>query len=328
LKALVTGATGFIGSHIAETLLKSGFDVRILARKSSNTKWLDHDKYEIFHADFDDSSSLRNALIGVDYVYHVAGLNFAKNKDDFKNVNTLGTLKLLETIANNDINLKRFVYVSSQTATGPSPSLENPVNELSPRKPVTTYGLSKKMAEDHIISFGEIIPYTIIKPPAVLGPRDTAIFNLFRMMYFGFAAHIGLSPKYISMIHVGDLSRGVVMASIAEIAVNQTYFMANKEFYNWDYISDVFKVQMNRKFYFKIKVPDPIVMTFGSINGFIGGLFNKQPKFDYDKAIDFTQKFWTCSSDKAFNELGFKAEISFEDGIKDTFEWYKSNKWL
>lgn len=328
MKALVTGATGFIGSHVAEMLGNDGFDVVCLMRKSSKNKWLDDSKYKFVEADISNKNSLKNILKDVDYVFHVAGLNFAKNKDDYQKVNYLGTNNLLEAVYEFSPNIKRFVYVSSQTASGPAESLAHPTTEESLRKPVTAYGLSKKLGEDAVLSYKGKLPVTILKPPAVFGPRDTAIFSLFQLMNFGLAAHFGLSRKYVSLIHVTDLARGIVQAARSEATVNETYFLTNDEFYHWDYISHVFKVQLNKLFYMKIKIPDPVVMSIGILNEKIFGLFGVHPKFDRDKAIDFTRQFWICSADKAKRDFDFRQHLSFEDAVKLTFEWYKENKWL
>jgi nucleoside-diphosphate-sugar epimerase len=328
LKALVTGASGFIGSHVADVLAKTGIKVVAVLRKSSKTKWLENKGFEFVYTDNYESSDFINAVKNVNYVFHVAGLNFAKRKDDYYKVNTLGTRSMLESVYKHNPNIRRFVYIGSQTATGPSSSFNHPVDEDSPLKPVTDYGRSKKLAEESVMSYFDKLPYTIIKPPAVFGPRDTAIYSLFRMMYFGFAAHIGLNKKYISLIHSHDLARGTVEAALSENAVNQTYFLTNDKFYDWDYISDVFKVQMNKSFYIKLKVPDPIVLTVGAINGFLWDMFGRQAKFDYNKAIDFTREFWTCKSDKAKRDFGFQQTLSFNDAVRTTFEWYKFHKWL
>jgi nucleoside-diphosphate-sugar epimerase len=328
LKALVTGASGFIGSHVVDNLLEKGFEVRCLIRKSSQIKWIDLNKIEVLTVDFENHQSLVDAMKDIDYVFHVAGLNFAKKKEDYYNVNTLGTKRLINAAYESKANIKRFVYVSSQTASGPSESLEKPINEESPRNPVTAYGKSKKNAEDEVLAYKGKLPFTILKPPAVLGPRDTAIFNFFKMMYYGFAANMGLSKKYISIIYVEDLARGIIDSALSEKAVDNTYFLTNSDFYDWNYITTVFKVQMNRKFYFKIRVPDPIVLLVGRINEFISKIRGQQAQFDYDKSIDFTRKYWTCSAEKAKKDFGFSQQVKFEDAVKTTFEWYKFHKWL
>lgn len=328
MKALVTGATGFIGSHVADKLIERGFDLKCIMRKSSKNKWLNSDKAEFIAIDYDDKKSLIEAIQDVDYVFHIAGLNFANKKGEYQLVNTLGTKRIIEAAYESGQDLKRFVYVSSQTATGPSQSLDNPVNEDTERNPITAYGLSKKLAEDEVMSYRGKVPFTILKPPAVLGPRDTAVYGLFKMMYIGFAGHIGLKKKYVSLIHSEDLSRGIVEAALSDNTIDKTYFLANDEFVDWDYISEVFKVQMNKSFYLKLKVPDPIVLTVGAISGFIFELFGGQAKFNYDKAIDFTRTYWTCSSERAKRDFGFEQKVPFDIGVRETFLWYKQNKWL
>ncbi|MBX3044208.1 MAG: NAD(P)-dependent oxidoreductase [Candidatus Kapabacteria bacterium] len=328
MKALVTGATGFIGSHIADKLSSEGFEVRCMVRNPNNIKWLKNKGYEIVEGNFENKENLKIAVEGVDYIFHVAGLNFAKNKKDFQIVNTLGTQMLLNAAYDYNPGLKRFVYMGSQTATGPSPDFEHPVDEESPRNPITSYGLSKKLAEDEVMAFKGKIPYTIIKPPAVFGPRDTAIYGLFKMMYFGFAAHMGMSKKYISLIFVDDLVKGTVQAALCPVAVDNTYFLTNDKFYDWDYISDVFKAQMNKSFYFKVKVPEPVVRAVGISSEFLFGLFGVHPKFDKDKSKDFICQYWTCKADKAKRDFGFKQNYTFNEAVKLTFDWYKENKWL
>lgn len=328
MKALVTGASGFIGSHIVDILLEKKFEVTCLLRKSSKTEWLDKKNVIIKYIDFDDHQLLVETMRGAEYVFHSAGLNFAKNKDDYFKINTLGTKKILLACYENKSTIKRFVYISSQTASGPSKSLEEAIDERSESKPITMYGKSKKLAEDEVRNYKDKLPFTILKPTAVFGPRDKAIYSLFKMMYYGFASHVGCNKKYLSLIFVEDLARGIVEAALSDNTIDETYFLSNAEFYNWDYISGVFKKQMNKKLYFKIKIPDFIVLLVGQINGFLSKTFSYSTPFDYDKAIDFTQKYWTCSAEKANRDFGFKQHYSFEDAVKKTYNWYKEHNWL
>lgn len=329
MKALVTGSTGFIGSHITDKLLKKGFQIRCLIRKGSNTRWIPkHKNIEIYEGDFFNSESLKSAVEDVNYVFHSAGLNFSKNKNDYHIVNTLGTKALAESVVKYSSNFERFVYIGSLTASGPSSSLTNPKTEDMERNPVTAYGLSKKNAEDEIIKLTGKLPFTIIKPPAVYGPRDTAIFEIIRMMHYGFAVHIGFNDKYISVIFVEDLANAVTDIINYEKTLNQSYFIADDNYYNWNYISDVFKKVMNKSFYIKLKVPDSLTKGIGKSLENIYAIFGKHPKFDYDKGLDFTQQYWTCSVEKAKNDFGFRTRYSFEESMKITYEWYKQNKWI
>ncbi len=328
MKALVTGATGFVGSHVADKLLEKGYEVRCIARKSSNLRWLENKNIEIVTASLDDKSSLEKAVEGVDYVYHIAGLTFARNYEEFLKGNRDATKNLLEVVHKKAPNIKRFLFVSSQTVVGPSKSLDNPIDETTPRNPITSYGKSKKAAEDEVLNYQGKLPFTIVRAPAVYGPRDTAIFDIFRAAKAGIGTMVGFNKKYISLIHSDDLSRGIIQATESEKAINQIYFISSEEFYNWKQLIDVIAKTMDKKFILKIRLPHWLVLSVAALSEFFGKFSKKPPVFNYEKGIDFIQDYWTCSTQKAVEELGYKQMMSLEAGMKNTVEWYKANKWL
>ncbi|HZV12723.1 MAG TPA: NAD-dependent epimerase/dehydratase family protein, partial [Candidatus Kapabacteria bacterium] len=169
MKALVTGTTGFIGSHLAEQLLSKGYDVRCLVRKTANLRWLENKPFELVYGGLSDMASLVAAVKDVDCIYHVAGLTAAKSREEFLRGNRDATRNLLEAAGENGNALKRFIYVSSQAAVGPSPTAK-PIDETFPYHPITAYGESKKAAEEEVQKFSSVFPITIVRPPAVYGP--------------------------------------------------------------------------------------------------------------------------------------------------------------
>lgn len=328
MKVLVTGATGFIGSHVADKLLEKGYDVRCIARKSSNLRWLEGKNIEIVSASLDDKQSLADAVRGVDYIYHIAGLTFARNYDEFLKGNRDATRNLLEAAREHAPNLKRFLFVSSQTVVGPSKSFDEPINEETPCKPLTSYGKSKKAAEDEVLKFKGIIPFTIVRAPAVYGPRDTAIYDIFKTVKMGLGTMIGFDDKYISLIHSDDLSRGIIQAAESEASLNKTYFISSEEFYTWKQLISVIAEQMGKKFVLKIRLPHPLVLAVAGISEFFGKFSSKPPVFNYEKGIDFIQTYWTCSTESAVKDFGYHQQMTIEAGMKNTIQWYKENKWL
>src|SRR5690348_13452841 len=142
MRVLVTGATGFVGSHTAEHLLSQGHQVRALARPSSNLVWLEGKPIEVVNGNMLDPSSLKAAMEGIDAIIHIAGATAARTKQAFFEANQLATRGLLEAAKLYAPTLERFVYISSQTAGGPSIDA-NPVTEETPPHPITTYGKSK-----------------------------------------------------------------------------------------------------------------------------------------------------------------------------------------
>lgn len=309
-------------------LLERGFAVRCIARKTSNLRWLEGKNIEIVNAELSDEDSLSKAVKNVDYVFHSAGLVAAKNYDEFLKANRDGTIKLIEAALKHAPKIKRFLFVSSQTASGPSVSLEEPKTEDMLCLPITSYGKSKKAAEDAVYSYKGKIPFTIVRPPAVYGPRDTATLSIFQTVKAGLGTMIGLKPKYISLVHSSDLTRGIVDAALAENTNNETYFVASEEIYNWDRLLEAMKIALGKSFIFKVKIPHSVVLSLGAISGLLGKLSNKPPVFDFEKGRDFIQNFWTCSPRKAMLDFGYRQETSLERGMIETVKWYKEHKWL
>jgi dihydroflavonol-4-reductase len=326
MQALVTGASGFIGSHLVELLIKKGYTVRCLLRKSSSTAWLRGLPIEIVYGDVFDSAALENAVRGVDYVYHSAGMTKAKKKEEYFRANAGGTQLLLEATIKVNPSLKRFVFISSQTAVGPSPTAI-PVAEDTPAHPITTYGKSKQKAEEIVMAAKDKLPVTIVRPPAVYGPRDKDIFEFFKTMRGGLQPVAGFNEKFVSLIHVTDLVRGIVMAGESPNAVGQTYFISSSRVYGWDEIGRITRDVLKRKA-LTIRIPEWGIYTVSAFAEFFA-LFSPKPALiNFEKARDMVQDYWTCDSSKAKRDFGYEQQISAEQGIQETIGWYIQQGWL
>ena len=322
----MTGATGFIGSHLVELLLKKKYAVRILLRRSSDTVWLEGLNVERVYGDLFDDEALRRAVEGVDYVYHSAGVTKAKKKEDYFRGNALGTKNILEAVRRHNPGVRRFVYISSQTAVGPSPT-RTPITEDVAPHPITTYGESKWKAEEECRAFSSQIALTLVRPPAVYGPRDKDVYEFFSTMTKGLQPMVGMSEKYVSLIHVRDLVRGFVMAAESEKAKGETYFISSTDIYGWKEVGEVTRKVIGRMAV-RLRIPEfgvYIVATFAELFS----LFSSKPALiNYEKARDMVQDFWTCDSAKAKRDFGYEQKISLEEGIQDTIDWYRKQKWL
>lgn len=328
MKAFVTGATGFVGSHLADLLLERGFEVRCAVRPTSSTKWLDGKPFELAITDFYSSESLEKAVEGCDYVFHVGGAVAGRNLEAFMRSNRDATRNLLEACAKAAPQLKRFVYVSSQTAAGPSPSADAPLDETAECHPITAYGKSKLAAEQEVHKFLGKIPFTIVRPPAVYGPRDPAILQIFQVVQKGLAAMMGFNKKYVSLVHSDDLVRGIADTVTTDKTINETYFVSSEEFYTWDKMMDIIRDAIGRKFVFKLHIPHSVVMTVAFFSEFFGKFAKNPPIFNLDKGRDFVQSYWICSVEKAKRDFNYKQTVSIERGINETIRWYKENHLL
>lgn len=328
MKALVTGATGFVGSHIVDYLIEKGFDINCTVRKTSNLRWLEGKPVKTFVSSLGDKDSLAQAAREVDYVVHAAGLTGARNYEEFLRANRDGARNLLEATLENSPKLKRFIFVSSQTVAGPAKSLDKPVTEDMPPNPLTSYGKSKLAAEKEVLKFADKLPVTIVRPPAVFGPRDTAIFPVFQMVGKGVGTLIGLRKKFLNLIYPDDLSEGTFLAMTSKKSIGEIYFIASEEIYNWDQLIELMRLSAGRRFVLKLKMPHFAVLGAGGLSQFFGKFAPKPPVFNFEKAVDFIQDYWICSPQKAVEQLGYRQKISIEEAVDRTIDWYKKNNWM
>lgn len=323
---LVTGATGFIGSHVVEVLISNNHTVRCLVRKSSNLHWLEFLPVQLIYGNFYDVDSLREAVEGVDVIIHIAGVVAAKTRDDFFRGNLEVTRNLLEATIRFNPAIKRFLHVSSLTAVGPALDGQ-PVDENTEPHPITTYGESKLAAEKEVLRYAEKIPVTIIRPPAVYGPRDTATLSFFQSVNKGFIPLVGFNRKRVNLVHASDLARGIVDAAFSDKTVGKVYFVGSEETYDWQEIGRVAAKVVGRKTV-TLRIPEFLVIAIAGISGFVSKFKKKPSVLNYEKGKDMIADNWTCSVEAAKRDFGYSQKISLEEGIKDTLMWYREHGWL
>jgi len=323
---LVTGANGFVGSHLVEALLKRGYKVRCLVRKTSDISCLVPFDLEYFYGDLFNEEILKEAVTDVNYIFHPAALVKAKNKEEFYQVNYFGTKNLIELSFKMNPQIKRFLYVSSQAAAGPSKE-GRPLNENDLPSPVTEYGKSKLLGEKAIWEYKDKIPITIIRPSAIYGPRDKDILLLFKAVNNGTKPLFGRGESNFSLVYVKDLVEGIILAAESEKAIGQIYFIADEKPYSYREAEEVIQKALNVKA-ISIRIPIPVLTLMAFFAELWSKLKGKTSTLNLERVKQFKQKFWVCDVSKAKNELGFSTRYSLKDGIKETAQWYKENGWL
>ncbi len=324
--AFVTGGTGFIGSHLVERLLSKGYKVRCLVRNPNKPGFLKGLPIEIFEGDLFSTSVLEKGIVGAHYVFHVAGVVAAKKKEEFYRYNRDGTKNIIQVTARVNPGVMKFVHISSQTAVGPGVG-KNPVNEKTPARPITTYGKSKLASEQEVLKFKENIPVTILRVAAVYGPRDTATFDYFKSAHMGLELMIGFRDTYVSLVHAHDIVSGIILAGESKKSVGQIYFLGSEKFYTWNEIGYITRHVLNKKL-LRIRVPKPLVFVVAGISGVVSSFKEKPSVLNFEKAYDLIQDNWCCDITKARTELGYKQEVTLEDGVRETVKWYLDNKWM
>jgi len=320
MKVLVTGATGFIGSFLVEALSKKGYKVTCLVRKTSNLKWLRHFRLLYLQGDLDDTDSYAGKLGEFDYIYHLAGLTKADSARDYYHANAECTQKLVSAAAEMNPALKRFLHVSSLAAAGPSID-GTPLIEDTPSCPVSIYGKSKLEGEKAVLSCREMLPITIVRPPAVYGPRDTDFFLVFRAVQNRLFPYWGKSSY--SLIYVEDLVQGIILAAEKEEAAGKVYYLADSRIYTNDDILEAMCLTLGRKA-FRLRLPRSILPALAVLLQKI----QKKGIINPDKIQEIRYPYWTCDPARAMKELGFHTETPLGEGFKKTADWYRKEKWL
>lgn len=324
--AVVTGGTGFVGSHLVDLLLKKNIKVKCIVRESSSLKWLAGKDVEIYDCGLFDKEGLYDVLRDADYLYHVAGVVRSKTKNGFFRGNVDTTKNLLEVISESNKKIKRVVIVSSLTAVGPAKN-GIPVNEETEPNPITTYGKSKLAEEKLAKEFMGKIPITICRAPAIYGERESDIYAMFKGVQKGIMTLVGFNDKKLSLIHGRDFVNGLYLASISETSKNKIYFISSEEIYDWNQVSDAMEKAVGKKA-FRLKIPHSIIYVVGGVSHLANYLSSKPATFNLEKAKDFVQESWTCDTSKAKKDFGYAQQISLEDGMKSTVDWYREHKWL
>lgn len=326
MKALITGSNGFIGSHLVERLLTQNYHVKCLVRKTSVLKWIEHLPIDQIHGDIIDFDSLAPAISNVDYIYHLGGLLRTSKESEFFRVNCEGTKNLLEACRRRNPSLKRFIYVSSQAAAGPSND-GAPLIETDSPAPISMYGKSKLRAERIALEFQNIFPVTIIRPPAVYGPRDDDILGIFKFIKRGIKPLVGNQEKMVSLIYITDLVRGIHLAGEHSQAENEVFFMSNRNGYRWIEIEDTIARVMN-KTALTIRLPEFMLDLMANFSEQMARVFKNPAILNRDKAAEMKQNYWLIDSSKAERKIGFVPQISLAQGIEETYRWYRLQGWL
>ena len=329
----MTGATGFVGSHLAEALLRQGAEVTALVRSPGKAAFLNQLGVRQVRGDLHDRAALLAAARGQDAVFHVAGLVAARREAEFRYANREGTANVVAAIRNalpsrGATGPPRIVYVSSMAAGGPSPR-GRPLQGHEPPGPVTAYGRSKLEGEAVVRESG--VPWTIIRPPMVYGPRDLEVLKVFRLIRTGLVPVFGDGTQELSAIYGTDLAEALVAAATSETAVGRTYYACHPEvFSSRSFVEAVGRVVLPSSDRAIRVVPLPAWFARGAltVTGVAARLTGKATILTRDKANEFLQPAWTGDPAPLMQETGWQPRHALEAGLAATAAWYREHGWL
>ncbi len=321
--AVLTGGTGFVGSHLAEALLQSGYRVRTLVRRPSQPGWLDQRDVEFIGGDVRDSTSLLPFVEGADLVVHAAGKTAAKSLAEYRASNAAGTRHMLDaTLA--VAPSAHFILISSQAAAGPSRD-GAPVKPDDRGRPVSPYGWSKLEGEDELRASPRLA-FTILRPSAVYGPRETALRDLFVATARGFTPVLAGGTPRIQMVYVADVARAVIAAA-ARGGRRETFFLAHPEILDYRSVALILS-RLRTPPARLVPVPALAIRAAGLITSLVSALSKRPPVFNSEKAEELLQPAWLCDVSAAQAALGSPLTTTFAEGARKTWDWYRDAGWL
>jgi nucleoside-diphosphate-sugar epimerase len=324
VKALVTGATGFVGSHVVDVLAARGDTVVVFARSAARAAPLARLGVRVALGTLDDPAALAAALAGVDVVYHLAGLTAAVSEAEYLRVNADGTRQLVAAVRSVSPGA-RFVYVSTQAALGPS-APGQALAEDTPCRPLTAYGRSK-LAGEAVVRAADGLAWTIVRPAAVYGPRDREFLPMFRLVRTGIAPVFGSGAQQLSLVFAPDLAEAIVRAGSTPTAAGRTYHAAHPEVVTSRELALTVGRAVGRA-PLVVPVPGALATPLVSLIGRIAAARGRLSTLNADKMAEFLAPAWVVSSAAAERDLGWRAAHALADGTRLTAAWYREAGWL
>jgi dihydroflavonol-4-reductase len=322
MRVLVTGATGFVGGHLAETLRRRDDEVTVLARSPDKAEGLAALGIRVVPGDLEDRPAIARAVEGQEIVYHVAGVVAATSEAGFRRANVEGTRNLVA--AARQAGQPRMVLVSSMAAAGPA-AKGRPLMGGEPARPVTAYGRSKLAAEEAVTASG--LPWTILRPPMVYGPRDREVLKVFRLARLGIAPVFGNGSQELSAVYGGDLAGALVAAATSRKTLGRVYYACHPEVFSGaDFVRAVARTMGKRV----MIVPVPVSLGRGvlALTEMTARLTGQPTILTSDKANEFFQPAWTGDPEPLARDAGWRAAHDLEHGLAETWRWYRSAGWL
>jgi nucleoside-diphosphate-sugar epimerase len=328
MKVLVTGASGFLGSHVAERLKARGDSVRCLVRKSSNTRFLDKLGVELAYGAIDQHDTLPEAVKGVDAIIHCAGLVKARDAEEFDAVNHKGSEALARAAVEHNPTLQRFVHISTAALMGPGEPGQKRARDAEPN-PVTEYGRSKLRGERAVLALKDKLPVTVLRPPAIYGPRDNEMFAFFQMVSYGLAIKMGGGFDAMVVVFGEDCADACIRAiDNQSIPSGSTFFVHDGEPRSFDAMADAIARSLEVELWARPVVPIPVLRVAARFSEAFGKATNKAMMFTQDKVNELAIKHFDFDLAATRDELGWSPKVSFADGAKVTAKWYRDNGWM
>jgi nucleoside-diphosphate-sugar epimerase len=324
MRALITGASGFIGRRLASTLAGRGHDVVCLVRPTSDIRPLKGLPLRFVVGDLGDPASLALAVADRDHVFHLAGVVQALGEPAFESANAGGTRRLIEACLLRAPAIERFVLVSSIAAAGPSPG-DRAMSEEDPPCPVSAYGRSKLAAERAALEAGARLPVTILRPPNVLGPGSRELDRAIRLVRKRLVPEIADDRPRTSLIDVDDLVEAMILAAGHPGGAGRTYFVTDGRAYAWSEITAAVAEELGIRG-FVVRVPFGVQVMAARLAEAASRLSGGSPLLTREIVRAGHDHFWVYDGARIGRELGFRPKYSLRDSVRRAVQSVRPSK--
>ncbi|MGE5246587.1 MAG: NAD-dependent epimerase/dehydratase family protein [Betaproteobacteria bacterium] len=314
----LTGATGFLGRHIARAFRDAGWHVRAIVRPG--TPRAAPPDTEVVEAPL-EAGALTAAVHGTGLLVHAAALIRARDERTFTEVNVGGTRAAVAAANRTGADL---LFVSSLAAAGPG-TPARPVREDDEPRPINAYGRSK-LAGERLVREESRVPWTIVRPSAVYGPGDRGFLPLFRFAVrgrFPLAARPGTA---FTLIEAGDLGRAIVLIAGTPSARAATLFLGHAQPQTAEEIMRALAAVMERPY--RPRAVPSVLLRLAAAGGDLAWRLGWPPPLDSSRYAELTADGFVCAVDRAEGLVGFRAETPLVDGFRRTLSWYRQEGWL
>jgi dihydroflavonol-4-reductase len=323
---LITGATGFTGSHLALHLARSGRQVRALVRDPARAAHLSAARVELVVGDLRHPETLNRATAGVEVVYNIAASyrQAGLARDTYRQVNAVAAGAVVEAAA--AAGVTRVVHCSTVGVHGDVK--HPPADEDAPLKPGDVYQETKLEGEHLAREAGRRlgIPVTIVRPTGIYGPGDRRLLKLFGGVARGRFPMLGNGRIYYHLTYVDDLVEGFRLCGEHPAAANRTYILAGGEVTTLnDLVALVAAVAGSKPP--RVHLPVWPVWLAGAACELLCAPFGIEPPL-YRRRVDFYTKSRAFDITRARQEIGYTPKVRLRDGVARTLEWYRANRWI
>jgi len=327
---LVTGASGFIGSHLVEEGFKRGYRLFAGIRKTSSRRYLTDSRIHFLALDYADPDRLAAQLaelhgkgIRFDFIVHNAGVTRQGRRGEFDTVNHIYTRNLVKALQASGMVPGKFLLMSSLAAVGPGdPDTMHPVTDASVPSPVDAYGRSKRAAERYLQEESNI-PYLIMRPTGVYGPRETDYLAVYRNVNKGLELYSGSPANRISFVYIDDLT-SMVYEALTSGHVNKTWVVSDGCNYSVEEFIQHVKQVLGKKTV-RVVVPLTVVRLIAGLLELACLPFGKVPLLNRQKAEIMGRRNWQCDPSGIFMDLGYTPVYVLEKGLMETIRWNREH---